>query len=201
MEAQRAPKSSAESLALKGERKGKGSAEFKPGGGSKGKLTRREHLRAALKTKVGFSTESNFYAGFTDDVSEGGLFVATHQLLPLGTVVALEFSCVEAGSDLMSVSGRVRWVRDEQKDGQAAPGMGVQFIDLSDEDRGHIETFVKRRDPIFYEPAIEAPTSEGEGNGNLEHLQGPRWKAGVVFGLAILIIVIALVTLFAASGD
>ena len=42
---------------------------------------RRRHLRYAVELDVSMSSEHNFYAGFAENLSEGGVFVATHSLL------------------------------------------------------------------------------------------------------------------------
>ena len=45
---------------------------------------RRVSTRYQVKVEVGMQTESNFYTGLTQDVSGGGIFVATHMLRSVG---------------------------------------------------------------------------------------------------------------------
>ena len=46
---------------------------------------RRQFVRHAYETEVSLESGSNFYTGLTQDLSAGGLFIATHQILPLGS--------------------------------------------------------------------------------------------------------------------
>ena len=111
---------------------------------------RRIHSRVALKTEVTWNSESNFYTGFTNDVSSGGIFVATHNIMPRGTVLDLEFS-IPDGEGPIRASGEVRWVREYYQYSDSDPGMGVQFVDLAPEDQARIQAFVRRRETIFFD--------------------------------------------------
>lgn len=113
-------------------------------------IERRTASRVDLCVGVGFQSDTNFYAGFTEDLSEGGLFVATHMLQPLGTELALTFS-LPNGYEISTVA-IVRWVRDPRNhDDDAVPGMGVQFNALSSADLDMIRQFIALREPIFYD--------------------------------------------------
>ena len=112
---------------------------------------RRSSPRVVLKTAVTFSSESNFYTGFLDNISEGGLFIATYHPAELGTKMQVEFSLPDGGEPI-TVKAEVRWVRAQGADGEGStPGLGLRFTDLDDKDRNRIETFTNRRDTIFYD--------------------------------------------------
>jgi len=111
---------------------------------------RRQHYRAALQASVSLSSESNFYTGFTNDISEGGLFVATHNLAPRGTVMELEFSLSDEEEPIV-VQAEVRWVCEYSASSDGHPGMGLQFKNLQEKDRQRIERFVKMRETLFYD--------------------------------------------------
>jgi uncharacterized protein (TIGR02266 family) len=112
----------------------------------------RQHDRSILQTVVDFTSESNFYTGITDNISEGGIFVATFECLGVGTRVQLEFSLPDAGPPV-AVEGEVRWSREYLQDGgrEVLPGMGLRFVGLKPADRERIEVFVSRRETIFYD--------------------------------------------------
>jgi len=112
---------------------------------------RREHERKTLETGVGVYSETNFYTGFSQDISAGGLFVATYDLRPIGAEVKLEFSL--PGGYEIKTRGEVRWVKDPIDDGASdgSPGMGIRFSELSDGDREAIEEFIANRAPLFHE--------------------------------------------------
>src|SRR4029079_989293 len=99
---------------------------------------------------VSFQSASNFYTGFTQDLSAGGLFIATYDVLPIGTTVDFEPT---AGPQVVKVPvrGIVRWTRDDDSGG-APVGMGVQFVDLHAKLRNRIEAFIERRgETVFYD--------------------------------------------------
>ncbi|MDB4940938.1 MAG: hypothetical protein JWP97_472 [Labilithrix sp.] len=103
--------------------------------------------RHTVEIEVGISSESNFYLGFTENLSAGGVFVATYLAKPLGAevVVALELPTGES----LRIPGVVRWHRDGTSEGW--PGMGVQFEGLSAEDEATIRKFLSLREPMFYD--------------------------------------------------
>ena len=112
-------------------------------------IDRRATPRVELCVGVGFSSETNFYTGFTEDLSAGGLFVATHALLPIGTSLNITFWLPD-GHEVTTV-GVVRWVRNTRDyNDDAGPGMGVQFRGLRADDADAIREFIALREPIFY---------------------------------------------------
>lgn len=111
---------------------------------------RREHTRVVLKTSVHLASESNFYTGFSDNISEGGIFIATYNHAPLGTKLSLEFSLPDDGPAIR-VEGEVRWLREFNPDSDAPPGMGFRFLELDDESRSRVERFCRARDTLFYD--------------------------------------------------
>lgn len=109
---------------------------------------RRYSRRVELDVDIGLHSETNFFVGFAEDISDGGLFVATYDLLPVGTELTL--SLVLPGGKQVIVSGRVTWIRDPH-DGELAPGVGVRFQRLDEDDRTAIDLFLKKRAPMFFE--------------------------------------------------
>ncbi len=111
---------------------------------------RRENTRVQLDAEIGFYSDSNFYTGFTQDLSEGGVFVATYELQPLGTQIEVNFML--PGGHELNVIGVVRWLKDPIEDTPGVyPGMGIQFVQVGAEDREAIQEFVQNRAPMFYD--------------------------------------------------
>ncbi len=52
---------------------------------------RRGTRRVELEVDIGYHSETNFFTGFVNDISEGGIFVATYDLLPVGTHLMVSF--------------------------------------------------------------------------------------------------------------
>jgi uncharacterized protein (TIGR02266 family) len=110
---------------------------------------RRESPRVSMCAEVDLSSDSNFYAGFSTNLSEGGLFIATVSAPPKGTQVELSFTL--PGGDRLKARGVVRWTREVNDNlPDMMPGAGVQFVDLPPEVAQSITEFVMLRDPLFY---------------------------------------------------
>jgi len=108
---------------------------------------RRRKRRIPLETNVGLVSDSNFYTGFSGDISEGGLFVSTYALQPVGTRVNLRFAIDEVEVEAV---GQVRWIR-EPRNSDVPPGMGIEFEALDPNHEEAIRAFVGVREPLFYE--------------------------------------------------
>ena len=111
---------------------------------------RRVYKRINLEAEINFIGHDNFYTGFSEDISSGGLFVTTYQLKPVGTEVTIRFSLPD-GSEI-EANAVVRWLREPRDlDGDVPPGMGLQFTELDPTARSTIDEFIRQRDPLFYE--------------------------------------------------
>ena len=114
------------------------------------KIRRREHARVAVQLGVTVSSESNFYVGFADNISKGGLFVATHDLLPIGQTLLLQFRLPEQ-QEPIEVEAVVRWQRTHSDpDNGVLPGFGAQFVDLDDDECARLQDFINSRAPLFH---------------------------------------------------
>jgi uncharacterized protein (TIGR02266 family) len=102
--------------------------------------------RAELKVEIGIDDYMDFYVGFGENVSPGGLFVASYRLLPIGAPVAL--TIVLPDQSALFVHGEVRWVRDpaDRATSEQEPGMGIQFTDLPPAEAERLRAYVNRRE-------------------------------------------------------
>ena len=112
----------------------------------------RQAERHDLEISVDLDSDTNFYTGLTQNISTGGVFIATHQIKKVGERVQLKFNLPGAPRPVQCMT-EVRWIRENSSlhRTDSPPGMGVRFIDLSDEDRGIIEGFVQSRESLFYD--------------------------------------------------
>lgn len=124
--------------------------------GTGAKQAPQQNVRASerfdLEVKVDLESDHNFYTGLTQNISAGGLFIATHVLRKIGDRITLNF--VLPGSDKpVAVETEVRWIREntalQKVDGST--GMGVRFINLSPEASAAINKFLQSRDSLFYD--------------------------------------------------
>ena len=112
---------------------------------------RRQEIRYAVAVTVTFESDHNFYTGLTSDLSGGGLFVATHQIRPVGERVLLRLTLPTSREPIDTIT-EVRWVRaTEMPGGGGESGMGLQFLQLAPKAKEAIKAFLKRRDSIFFD--------------------------------------------------
>jgi len=111
---------------------------------------RRAHERATMRLDVTFEGDHNFYNGFSENISEGGLFIATHSLMKVGAVMALEFG-LPGRDEPVRCMAEVRWVRLYSESSDSPPGMGLKFVNLDERDAALIHAFVVQRAPIFWD--------------------------------------------------
>ena len=113
-------------------------------------LRRREHSRYRVRLDVTVTSDHNFYAGFAENMSVGGLFIATHQIKSVGD--RIDFALVLPGSkEPLRGVGVVRWVRLYSESSDVPPGMGIRFEALERGAQRRIEQFLAQREPMFYE--------------------------------------------------
>ncbi len=110
--------------------------------------SRRRRPRLALELELEFTEDTHFFAGITQDLSEGGVFVATYRVLPVSTLLWLAFEL--PGGTQVRTRGEVRWIREEQA-GSLRPGMGVAFLELPEAALVAITRYCRDRAPIYME--------------------------------------------------
>ncbi len=101
---------------------------------------RRRSARTQLLVRVEYSTVDELFSEFTQDINEGGLFIETEKPQDTGTEVSLRFN-LPGSSDALQTTGRVVWVRSHG--GSAPAGMGIEFDELTRDDRQRINEMIR----------------------------------------------------------
>lgn len=110
---------------------------------------RREHSRFHVDLDVTVGSDHNFYAGFAENLSAGGVFIATHKLKPVGSKIELTINLPDGVQ--LRAEGEVRWIRIFNELSDTPPGMGVRFANLADASVALIQSFLSQRDPLFFD--------------------------------------------------
>ncbi len=98
--------------------------------------------RFAVEWSVDCTTEDTFLYAAITNISEMGIFVACDAPFEVGTAVSLRFQPRPEDPPFV-LPGRVQWVNRLKPFGHCRnPGMGVQFVALSPEDRERIVEIV-----------------------------------------------------------
>jgi uncharacterized protein (TIGR02266 family) len=100
---------------------------------------RRKHPRVELRIEVSYQKMDSFLHRFTDNISEGGCFIETDEVLPPRTEVPLEFSFPNHPEPLVIV-GEVVWVVEGTHS-----GMGIQYKKISTDTQKVLKEIVRSR--------------------------------------------------------
>ena len=125
------------------------------GTGAKVAQNQQQHVRASerfdLEVKVDLESDHNFYTGLTQNISAGGLFIATNAIRRIGDRITLKFSL--PGAPELAVETVVRWIRENSALNrvEGATGMGVRFVNLSPQAATAIQSFRESRDSLYYD--------------------------------------------------
>ena len=106
----------------------------------------RQSERQHCEMQIEFTEETHLFAGLTQDISEGGVFIATYHLRPVGMRLDLSFMLPD-GAEIQT-AGIVRWLRDGATEG-LRPGMGVAFTDLKPESLEALNKYCRTRAPLY----------------------------------------------------
>jgi uncharacterized protein (TIGR02266 family) len=110
----------------------------------------REHDRFSVELEVSVMSEHNLYAGLAENLSAGGLFIATHKLQKVGSKIELSLRLPDSEEEF-AIVGEVRWVRLYNEQSDTSPGLGVRFLELPSGAAQAIEQFVSQREPLFFD--------------------------------------------------
>ena len=109
----------------------------------------RVHPRLHLQVAVTLMSDSQLYTGLSENLSEGGVFVATHVIRKVGEMVDLTLT-LKDGKPLHTVA-EVRWVREVSDRIDSPPGIGLRFVSLGSEEAKAIRAFLRERDPLLFD--------------------------------------------------
>ena len=109
---------------------------FQPGIGDQ-HADQRESVRVPLALKVKFESYGEIRECLMTNLSLGGIFVATTSPLPIGTSFLVHL-CIEESGEQLEILGKVV-SQDVSADlSREERGMGIRFVDLSDEQRNQV---------------------------------------------------------------
>ena len=108
--------------------------------------------RVAVQVRVDLRSENTFFTGFSENISEGGLFIATEAPHEIGDELDVDLSLM-GGGHRITQKVVVRWIRPSEAAGGLPAGMGVQFLILTDHEKLALQEFVDSRikDTLFYD--------------------------------------------------
>jgi tetratricopeptide (TPR) repeat protein len=107
---------------------------------------RRGARRVRYSHPVEYSFDQIGWAtGYSGDISATGMFVLTHEPVPVGSVVFLRFAIPQAESDTkVEVIGQAVRQQNKEQEGEGVLGMGVHFLSMDQSLRVTLGSIVDR---------------------------------------------------------
>jgi uncharacterized protein (TIGR02266 family) len=100
------------------------------------------HLDVHYKTADSGKT-AKIHDGKVLNISAAGVYIYTHDILPINSRVDLEFTLPDPHV-VFQAEGNVVWLADKQLQPHSSPGMGVAFSHLSNEKERTIVDFIDK---------------------------------------------------------
>jgi uncharacterized protein (TIGR02266 family) len=104
-------------------------------------------LEARLVASV--EADAGRHVGFTENLSEGGAFVATRAPKKVGDEVSVMIALPDLA--LVHARGTVRWLRTPSKRNGMSAGIGIRFERLSPLDAVRIQDFLSNRRSMLFD--------------------------------------------------
>jgi uncharacterized protein (TIGR02266 family) len=112
---------------------------------------RRQVPRYTVAVEVTLDSEHNFYTGLTQDLSQGGLFVATPTLCPIGARVQVRMTLPTSREPIEALT-EVRWLRTRDVPGGGGKaGVGLMFLQMSPQAKQAVKDFLAKRESLFFD--------------------------------------------------
>ncbi len=115
-----------------------------------------EHRRTSKRTKfdieVGIATRHRLFVGLTDNISTGGLFIATDEELKRGDRIEVRFN-IPGNEHTFHKQAEVAWTRPYDElgnDRNSQAGAGLKLLDLSDTEKRLLNGFIAEHEPLFF---------------------------------------------------
>ena len=102
----------------------------------------RKPHRLSVKLLAPPGGEAISYLGLTENLSEGGAFIATRAPWEVGT--SLEVIIGLSQQQVFHARARVRWRREAWSENGSVPGVGIRFEKISPVDTDRIREFARR---------------------------------------------------------
>lgn len=100
--------------------------------------------RIPIQLLVDYKDGGNYLFDFCKDLGEGGVFIQTRDPKEQGSELELTFTIPDS-KETLCTRGKVMWVQEfiEGRE-DLTPGMGIQFVSFTPENRKTLEAFVRR---------------------------------------------------------
>lgn len=101
-----------------------------------------ERINVRLFSKLHYKDQNTIVDGETLILGQGGMFVATESLIPIGEQFKFEIFFNHEKMKILQGKAEVVWLR-QQRNGKHLPGLGVKFVEISEEANQFLAEYVE----------------------------------------------------------
>lgn len=105
--------------------------------------SQRSFERVKARIQVGWSSPKEFLVAYSENISRGGIFVATRRPPELREVVELLLELPDGQAPAKTLAAVVQRITEEQAAGGRVPGAGLQFVGGDDEFRRRLDACIE----------------------------------------------------------
>ena len=102
----------------------------------------REEARIPRTLSVSYKDKQSFLKAFTDNISNGGLFIKTTNPLAEGEMFFLRLQLPDF-SEPMKIKCEVVWANKQEEGKDRPPGMGIKFLEADEKDKLTLKKYIK----------------------------------------------------------
>lgn len=102
---------------------------------------RRSATRVRATFQVRYKTLDSLVSAYTENISKGGIYIRSRNILPLNTVVRIKLVMPHDGPEIECI-GQVARIHEKKSDSDVPTGMAIVFRDMSTEHRAFIEDYI-----------------------------------------------------------
>lgn len=106
-------------------------------------MERRKFHRNTIKVIIDYLNHRDIEMGYTRDISLGGMFIETNSLTKEGSTVFVDFF-LPGVRKKFKLKGRVVRINNNEDDHTfSKPGIGIEFINLDEDNKSYLSTGIK----------------------------------------------------------
>lgn len=110
----------------------------------------RVQTRYGVECSITIDSEAWFFAGTAHNLSEGGIFVATPIVQPIGSRFNLSIHLDDGQDGVIRGIGEVRWIRQVEAGEEDPAGIGIQFLALEGDGSERISAYLREKGPLYH---------------------------------------------------
>lgn len=119
-----------------------------------------------VRVRLRYADVASFCEKFAPNVTRGGIFLASREPRPVGSVLHFEV-CLQDGTPVLAGEGKVTWVKEwNPAEPAKAHGMGVQFLSISEPTKPNLDRILKLKERAGRRNTMAIPTTGTSGTAS-----------------------------------